>query len=344
LKEPGRGLFFLDQTTKTTMRAIVVTTAGGSEVLQLEERETLSPGRSYIRVRVHASAMNRADVSQRRGTYPPPPGYPTDIPGLEYAGEVDAVGDFVTLWKVGDRVMGIVGGGAHAEFVCVHEREAIAIPADLPFDQAAAIPEAFLTAYDALFNQLEMQVGERLLIHAVGSGVGTAALQLAIIAGLDVIGTSRSADKLTRARELGLEKGVETANEDWPSRVEALSPKGIHGVLDLISGPYVAGNLRVVASRGRIVVVGLTAGAQTPIDLGMVLRKRIKIMGTVLRSRPIEEKIALARDFADRILPRFNDKTLRPVVNSVISFDEIRKAHDMMEGNATFGKIVLTWA
>lgn len=326
------------------MRAIVVTTAGGSEVLQLEERETLSPGRSYIRVRVHASAMNRADVSQRRGTYPPPPGYPTDIPGLEYAGEVDAVGDFVTLWKVGDRVMGIVGGGAHAEFVCVHEREAIAIPADLPFDQAAAIPEAFLTAYDALFNQLEMQVGERLLIHAVGSGVGTAALQLAIIAGLDVIGTSRSADKLTRARELGLEKGVETANEDWPSRVEALSPKGIHGVLDLISGPYVAGNLRVVASRGRIVVVGLTAGAQTPIDLGMVLRKRIKIMGTVLRSRPIEEKIALARDFADRILPRFNDKTLRPVVNSVISFDEIRKAHDMMEGNATFGKIVLTWA
>lgn len=325
------------------MRAIVITTAGGSEVLQLEERETPSPGRSYIRVRVHASAMNRADVSQRRGNYPPPPGYPTDIPGLEYAGEVDAMGDFVTLWKVGDRVMGIVGGGAHAEFVCVHEREAIAIPPDLPFDQAAAIPEAFLTAYDALFNQLEMQVGERLLIHAVGSGVGTAALQLAIIAGLDVIGTSRSADKLTRARELGLEKGVETANEDWPSRVEALSPKGIHGVLDLVSGPYVAGNLRVVASRGRIVVVGLTAGAQTPIDLGMVLRKRIKILGTVLRSRPIEEKIALARDFADRILPRFNDKTLRPVVDSVISFDEIRKAHDMMEGNATFGKIVLTW-
>lgn len=325
------------------MRAIVITTAGGSEVLQLEERETPSPGRSYIRVRVHASAMNRADVSQRRGTYPPPQGYPTDIPGLEYAGEVDAVGDFVTLWKVGDRVMGIVGGGAHAEFICVHEREAITIPADLPFDQAAAIPEAFLTAYDALFNQLEMQVGERLLIHAVGSGVGTAALQLAIIAGLDVIGTSRSADKLTRARDLGLEKGVETANEDWPSRVEALSPKGIHGVLDLVSGPYVAGNLRVVASRGRIVVVGLTAGAQTPIDLGMVLRKRIKILGTVLRSRPIEEKIALARDFADRILPRFNDKTLRPVVDSVISFDEIRKAHDMMEGNATFGKIVLTW-
>jgi NADPH2:quinone reductase len=325
------------------MRAIVITTAGGSEVLQLEERETPSPGRSYICVRVHASAMNRADVSQRRGNYPPPPGYPTDIPGLEYAGEVDAMGDFVTLWKVGDRVMGIVGGGAHAEFVCVHEREAIAIPADLPFDQAAAIPEAFLTAYDALFNQLEMQVGERLLIHAVGSGVGTAALQLAIIAGLDVIGTSRSADKLTRARELGLEKGVETANEDWPSRVEALSPRGIHGVLDLVSGPYVAGNLRVVASRGRIVVVGLTAGAQTPIDLGMVLRKRIKILGTVLRSRPIEEKIALARDFADRILPRFNDKTLRPVVDSVISFDEIRKAHDMMEGNATFGKIVLTW-
>ena len=325
------------------MRAIVITSPGGSEVLEQRERDTPAPGRSYIRVRVNASAMNRADVSQRRGAYPPPPGYPTDIPGLEYAGEVDAVGEFVSLWKVGDRVMGIVGGGAHAEYVCVHEREAIAIPADMPFDQAAAIPEAFLTAYDALFNQLQMQLGETLLIHAVGSGVGTAALQLALIAGLDVIGTSRSTDKLTRSRELGLEKGVETSSEDWPSRVESLCKGGVHGVLDLVSGPYVAGNLRIVRSRGRIVIVGLTAGAQTPVDLGMILRKRIELIGTVLRSRPIEEKITLAREFADRIVPRFNDKSLRPVVDAVISFDEIRAAHDLMEGNSTFGKIVLIW-
>jgi NADPH:quinone reductase len=326
------------------MRAIVITKPGGSEVLRLEERENPLPGRSQIRVRIHASAMNRADVSQRRGNYPPPPGYPADIPGLEYAGEVDAVGDFASQWKVGDRVMGIVGGGAHAELVCVHEREAIAIPADLSFDQAAAIPEAFLTAYDALFNQLEMQTGERLLVHAVASGVGTAALQLAITAGLDVIGTSRSADKLMRAKELGLKKAVQASSDDWPSLVEALAPDGIHGVLDLVSGPYVAGNLRVVKSRGRIVVVGLTAGAQAPIDLGMILRKRIRIIGTVLRARPIEEKIALAREFADRIVPMFNDKSLRPVIDSVISFNEIQKAHDLMEANSTFGKIVLTWA
>jgi putative PIG3 family NAD(P)H quinone oxidoreductase len=325
------------------MRAVVITSSGGSEVLELQQRETPSPGRSYIRVRVRASAMNRADVSQRRGNYPPPPGYPRDIPGLEYAGEVDASGDAVTLWKTGDRVMGITGGGAHAEFVCVHEREAIGIPAEMDFNDAAAIPEAFLTAYDALFNQLEMQVGERLLIHAVGSGVGTAALQLANIAGVAVIGTSRSADKLLRARDLGLVQGIDTSTGDWASRVETMVPKGVHGVLDLVSGPFVAGNLRVVTSRGRIVIVGVTGGAQTQIELGMILRKRIKLIGTVLRSRPIEEKILLARDFAERIMPRFNDGSLRPVIDSVISFDDIRHAHDLMESNSTFGKIILTW-
>jgi putative PIG3 family NAD(P)H quinone oxidoreductase len=326
------------------MRAVVITSSGGSEVLELQQRETPSPGRSYIRVRVRASAMNRADVSQRRGNYPPPPGYPSDIPGLEYAGEVDATGDAVTLWKTGDRVMGITGGGAHAEFVCVHEREAIGIPAEMNFNDAAAIPEAFLTAYDALFNQLEMQVGERLLVHAVGSGVGTAALQLATIAGLEVIGTSRSADKLLRAKELGLVHGIDTSTGDWASSVESIVPKGVHGVLDLVSGPFVAGNLRVVTSRGRIVIVGVTGGAQTQIELGMILRKRIRLIGTVLRSRPMEEKISLAREFAERIMPRFNDGSLRPVIDSVISFDDIRRAHDLMEGNSTFGKIILTWA
>lgn len=325
------------------MRAVVITTAGGPEVLEVQQRETPSPGRSHIRVRVHASAMNRADVSQRRGNYPPPPGYPADIPGLEYAGEVDATGDAVTLWKAGDRVMGIVGGGAHAEFVCVHEREAIAIPDAIPFDQAAAIPEAFITAYDALFKQLEMKIGERLLIHAVASGVGTAALQLAIVAGLEVLGTSRSAHKLSRAEELGLSRGIDTSSGDWPSSVAALAPEGVHGVLDLVSGPFVAGNLRVVMSRGRIVIVGVTAGTQTEIDLGVILRKRIKLIGTVLRSRPIEEKISLAREFADRIMPMFNDRSLRPVVDSVISFDEIKRAHELMEHNSTFGKIVLAW-
>ncbi len=325
------------------MRAIVITTPGGPEVLELQERETPIPSRSSIRVRVRASAMNRADLSQRRGNYPAPAGYPVDIPGLEYAGEVDALGEATSLWNVGDRVMGIVGGGGHAEFVCVHEREAIPVPANLSFNEAAAIPEAFLTAYDALFNQLEMKVGESVLIHAVGSGVGTAGLQLGLIAGLNVIGTSRSPDKLARAAEIGLQHGIDASSGDWPLQVEGFTPKGIHGILDLISGPYVAGNLRVVALRGRIVVVGLTGGAQTPMDLGSIMRKRIKLIGTVLRARPIEEKIALAREFADRIMPRFSDESLRPVVDSVISFGDIRKAHDLMEGNSTFGKIVLSW-
>ncbi len=327
-----------------TMQAIVMTGAGGSEVLEEQDRPLPVPGFGQVRVRVHSSALNRADISQRRGSYPAPPGSPPDIPGLEYAGEVDETGPGVTLWKSGDRVMGIVGGGAHAEYLCTHEREAMAIPNGLDFNEAAAIPEAFLTAYDAVFRQLGMKAGETLLIHAVGSGVGTAALQLAARAGIVVTGTSRSSEKLTRAQELGLQHGVDASGDDWPHAVEAIAPRGIHGVLDLVSGPYLAGNLQVLASRGRLVVVGVTAGATQPIDLGVVLRKRLHIIGTVLRSRPLEEKIALAREFADRILPMFLAKSVVPVVDRVISFADIRSAHDLMESNSTFGKIVLTWA
>lgn len=325
------------------MRAIVITEPGGSDVLQQQERPDPVPGFGQIRVRVNASALNRADVSQRRGSYPAPAGSPKDIPGLEYAGEVDAKGPGVTLWQAGDRVMGIVGGGAHAELVCVHEREAIAIPQRLPFDVAAAIPEAFLTAYDAIVKQLVMQPGETLLIHAVGSGVGTAALQLAGRAGLRVLGTSRSPQKLERAASLGMLSAIDASGEDWPARVEALFPLGIDAVMDLVSGPYLAGNMRVLASRGRIVVVGVTAGVHQPIDLGVLLRKRLRIIGTVLRSRPIEEKISLAREFSERILPGFDDGSLVAVIEKVFRFDDIKAAHDLMESNSTFGKIVLTW-
>ncbi len=327
-----------------TMRAIVMTGAGGSDVLEEQERPLPVPGFGQVRVRVHSSALNRADISQRRGSYPAPPGSPPDIPGLEYAGEVDEAGPGVTLWKAADRVMGIVGGGAHAEYVCTHEREALAMPHDFTFNEAAAIPEAFLTAYDAVFRQLAMNTGERLLIHAVGSGVGTAALQLAVGAGIVVVGTSRSAEKLRRAKELGLRHGVDASVDGWPATVEAIAPGGVHAVLDLVSGPYLAGNLRVLASRGRIVVVGMTAGAIQPIDLSVVLRKRLHIVGTVLRSRPLEEKIALAREFSDRILPMFSNKSLTPVIDRVMSFADVRTAHELMESNTTFGKIVLTWA
>ncbi|HEU0299998.1 MAG TPA: NAD(P)H-quinone oxidoreductase [Longimicrobium sp.] len=326
------------------MRALVITTPGGPEVLSLEDRPIPLPGPGEIRVRVHASALNRADLLQRRGNYPAPPGAPADIPGLEYAGEVDAVGEGAGLWALGNRVMGIVGGGGHAEYVVVHEREAIRIPHNLGWEEAAAIPEVFLTAYDALFRQLDLTMGERLLILAVGSGVGTAALQLAGAAGATVIGTSRTADKLKRAGEMGLEVGVDTSREDLAEAVnQATYGSGVHAVLDLVGGKLLEASLRVVALRGRVVVVGTTGGAKVEVDLGLLLRRRIHLFGTVLRSRPLEEKIALAREFSNSVLPLISSGRIRPVVDSVFPFDAIRAAHERMEENASFGKIVLTW-
>jgi putative PIG3 family NAD(P)H quinone oxidoreductase len=325
------------------MRAIVITRRGGPEVLEQHARPTPEPAAGQIRVRVHASALNRADLLQRRGGYPAPPNAPADVPGLEYAGAVDALGDGATLWRPGDRVMGIVGGGGHAEHVVVHEREAIPVPDELPWEEAAAVPEVFLTAHDAL-RQLDLRAGERLLLHAVGSGVGTAALQLARAAGATVLGSSRTVEKLDRARALGLELPVLAIDDEWPARVEeAVGREAIHAVVELVGGAYVAGDLRVLAPRGRLILVGLVAGARTPIDLALILRKRLHVIGTVLRARPLEEKIALARDFAERALPLLASRRVRPVVDRVFDFADIRAAHELLESNATFGKIVLRW-
>ena len=326
------------------MKAVVITRPGGPEVLELQDRPTPQPGVGQIRVWVRASAINRADILQREGNYPVPPGAPADIIGMEYVGEVDALGDGATLWKVGERVMGIVGGGGHAEYLLVHEREAMRMPASLSWEDAAAVPEAFLTAYDALFSRLHLQTGETLLIHAVGSGVGTAALQIAKVAGTRVVGTARTAEKLTRARELGLDIPVDASSGDWAAEVEkSVGREEVNALLDLVGGNYLDGNLRVVTLKGRIVVVGLTAGATAPLNMGVLLRKRLTMVGTVLRARPLEEKITLAREFSERMVPLFDSGRLKPIVDRVLSFDEIRDAHRLMQSNATFGKVVLTW-
>jgi NADPH2:quinone reductase len=327
------------------MKAVIITRPGGPKVLEIQERPKPEPGLGQIRVRVQASALNRADLLQREGNYPVPPGVPADIAGMEYAGEVDALGGGATLWRVGERVMGIVGGGGHAEYLCVHEREAMAVPREATTEDAAAIPEAFLTAYDALFTRLDLRAGETLLIHAVGSGVGTAALQIARVGGARVIGTARSPDKLARATQLGLDNAIDSSSGDWAAEVEKLlGGQHVDAVLDLVGGNYLEGNLRVLALKGRIVVVGLTAGATAPFNMGTLLRKRLTIVGTVLRARSLEEKIALAREFAERGVPLFESGQLKPIVDRVFSFDEIRAAHELMQSNATFGKIVLRWA
>jgi putative PIG3 family NAD(P)H quinone oxidoreductase len=321
------------------MRAVVFAGAGGPEVVTLGEVPKPACGPGQIRVRVHAAGLNRADLLQRRGHYPAPHGWPTDIPGLEYAGEVDAVHPDVTRWRLGDRVMGLVGGGAQAEHVVVDADEALAIPDALSYAEAAAIPESFLTAYDALAVRARLAPEERVLIHAVGSGLGTAAAQLAKHAGATVLGTSRSADKLVRALVYGLDQGIDTSRERFRDAVG----EPVDVVLDVLGGPAFADNLAVLAPRGRLVLLGFLAGAQTPADLGPILRKRLEVIGTVMRTRGPEERAALVQAFAREVLPLFAVHLLRPVLERAYPMSALAEAHAAMERNATFGKVVATW-
>jgi len=325
------------------MRAIVMRAPGDADVLEMREAERPAPADGELLVRVASSGVNRADLMQRMGRYPAPPGYPEDILGLEYAGTVEEIGGGVERFAPGDTVMGITGGGGYADFVVVPAVTAVSAPAQLEMVRVGALPEVFMTAFDAAFVQEGLQPGETLLVHAVGSGVGTAALQLGTRAGVTVIGTSRTATKLERAKELGLEHAV-LADENWPDSVlELTGRRGVDVILDLVGGPYLAGNQRVLAQRGRHIVVGVPGGLTAEIDLRALMGRRGSIRGTVLRARPIEEKAALARAFETDVLPGFTDGTLRPVIDTVFPAAQAPQAHRHMESNRNFGKILLEW-
>lgn len=322
------------------MRAVVITSPGGPEVLQIREVQTPEPTGDQVRVRVRASGINRADLLQRAGGYPAPPGSPQDIPGLEFAGEVDAAGPLVRKWKPGQRVMGLVGGGAQAEYILVHEGLLVEIPQDLDFVQAAGIPEVFMTAHDALFTQAGLQVGERVLIHAVGSGVGTAAVQLACAAGATTFGTSRTPAKLERARELGLDVGL--ADRDFAAEINRLTGgEGVHVILDFVGAPYMEQNLQAVALWGRIVFLSTMGGAQANVNIGMLMQKRILMRGVTLRTRTLEEKLVVTRRFARHVLPLLASGRVKPVIERVYPMEEIAEAHRAMSENRNFGKLVV---
>jgi NADPH2:quinone reductase len=324
------------------MRAIVIREPGGPEVLELKEVPTPEPSRGEARVRVRATAVNRADVLQRMGMYPAPAGSPADIPGLEMAGEVDAVGEGVTEVAPGDRVFGIVGGGSYAEHVVVHARTLARMPREMLFTDAAAVPEAFLTAWDAMVAQARLASGEAVLVHAAGSGVGTAGFQIARAIGARPIGTARTGDKIGRARELGLAEGIVVEGGIFAKEVlSRTGGRGVDVVLDLVGGAYVAEDLACLAHRGRIVVVGTMGGGGTELDLHLLMRKRAEIRGTMLRSRPLEEKILAARALERHLVPLFESGALRPVVDRVLPLANAADAHRAMQGNETFGKIVL---
>ena len=322
------------------MRAIIITKSGGPEVLEIQNVGTPTPAGEQVRVRVRASGVNRADLLQRAGGYPAPPGSPTNIPGLEFAGEVDAVGPLVRAWQPGQHVMGLVGGGAQAEYVLTHEGLLAEIPQNLDFVQAAAVPEVFMTAHDALFTQAGLQVGERVLIHAVGSGVGTAAIQLAHATGARTFGTSRTPRKLELARELGLDAGI--SDENFASEVLRLTGgEGVHVVLDFIGAPYLEQNLHALAMWGRIIFLSTMGGPQANVNLGLLMGKRILMRGVTMRTRTLEEKLAATRRFVTSVLPLLASGKVKPVIEHVYSMEEVAEAHRVMGESRNFGKLVV---
>ncbi len=326
-----------------TVRAIRIREPGGPEVLEMVEVHLPPPAPGELRVRVTTSGVNRADLLQRGGAYPAPLGFPEDIPGLEYAGLVEAVGPGCSVRKSGDRVMGVVAGGAYAEAINVRERETIRAPEGVSLEQAGGIPEVFVTAWDALFRQARLTAGESVLIHAVGSGVGTAAVQLALAVGARPVGTSRSPEKVERARELGLVLGV-VGPEGWTHSVQELTDgHGADVILDLVGAAYLEGNLEAMARGCRWIVVGVPGGALGQINLRRLMSQRATLRGTVLRSRSPEEKVILARAFQDHVVPLFERGEVRPVVDTILPADKAAVAHRRLEANDSFGKLLLRW-
>ena len=327
------------------MQALTIVSHTGLDGLEVREVPTPPPPTAdRVRVRVRAAGLNRADLLQVRGQYPAPPGFSQEIPGLEFAGEVESLGPEAHNLVLGQRVFGITGGGAQAQFVVVPENTVAEIPENLDWAQAAAVPEAFITAQDAVLTQAKLSPGQTLLVHAAGSGVGTAAIQIGCAAGARVFGTSRTAEKLERATELGL-SGAVVVGDQVEAFVEAVrlwtGERGVDVVLDLVGAAYFEANLSVLASRGRLMLVGTPSGAKATIDIGQAMRKRLIIRGTVLRSCSAEEKAAATRLFAAQIVPLLANAAVRPVVDGIYALGAARAAYSRLESNESFGKVVL---
>jgi putative PIG3 family NAD(P)H quinone oxidoreductase len=324
------------------MQAITVSAPGGPEVLRLTIVPDPTPAAEQILVRVRATALNRADVMQRMGQYPPPPGE-SDILGLELAGEVEAVGAAVTDIAPGDRVFGLVGSGGYAEKAVIDARMAMPIPSGWSFAQAAAVPEVFFTAQETLFTLGGLQEGETVLIHAAASGVGTAGIQMARETGARIFVTAGSAEKIQRCIELGATTGCNYKEQDFAEWVkEVTNGQGVDVIEDFIGAAYWERNLRSLKTGGRLVLVGLMGGVKIEANLGLLMTKRLQIFGSVLRSRPLADKIAITRSFRTKWLPLLAAGRIKPVVDRVFPLAQVANAHRYMEENRNFGKIILS--
>jgi putative PIG3 family NAD(P)H quinone oxidoreductase len=326
------------------MKAIYISEFGGPENLEIRDvPDPTSPGSSEVIVRVRAAGLNRADLLQRRGLYPAPKDYSTNIPGLEFAGEIVETGDGVADMTPGDRVFGITAGEAQAELLKIDHRLLAKIPSNLSFTEAGAVPEAFITAHDAIFTQGKLKGDETLLVHAVGSGVGLAGLQIGKAYGHRVFGTSRTAAKLDRCREFELDCPIVAGSgSDFADEVLAQTEgRGVDVILDLVGGAYFGSNLKSLAPKGRLMLVGLTAGTTTEFNLSVALTKRLTVIGTVLRGRSIEEKADATAAFVMGVVPMLASRAVRPNVDRAFHYLEVSAAHEYLESNESFGKVVL---
>jgi len=325
------------------MKAVYLNEFGNLDAISFAEVPDISlSAPTEVLVRVHAAGLNRADLVQAAGNYPPPAGYDPLIPGLEFAGEIVELGSDVTNWNIGDRVFGIVAGEGQAELLRTDPSCIAKIPDNLTYVQAAAVPEVFITAQDAIFTLGQLSAVDSLLVHALGSGVGLAALQLANAAGARVIGTSRTADKLEKARELGLEHGIVANDAKFADEVVRITDgKGANVILDLVGASYFEENIRSIAYQGRLILVGLTGGRTANIDLGAMLFKRASVIGTSLRARGTEEKAVVTQRFSNDVLPLLASEKVVPTVDRVFAASVVAEAYRYLASNESFGKVIL---
>ncbi|MBI2611741.1 NAD(P)H-quinone oxidoreductase [Candidatus Gottesmanbacteria bacterium] len=309
------------------MKAVVFKGSGGTEVISIVQRPKPIPKKDEVLVNVHAAGLNRAEILQRKGLYKAPSDAPADIPGLEFAGEIE---------ETGEKVMGITGGGSQAEYLSVSKDLLIPIPANLDFVTAAAIPEAYITASDAIYTQLQIKSKDSVLIHAIGSSVGIALLQILKTIGCQVIGTSRTQEKLDKAKKLGLDLGINSQNQDFQKEI-----KSVDAIIDFVGGPFLDKNIAVIKEGRKILILGLIGGVEAKINLNHLLPRRIKILTANMRTRPLSEKIAATNVFKNKILPFIASEKIKPVIDRVFKLEELPKAHQYMEENKNFGKIII---
>jgi NADPH2:quinone reductase len=324
------------------MKAVVITQPGPPEVLQIEDRPQPMPLSHEVLIKVAAAGINRPDVFQRKGNYPPPPGAPQDIPGLEVAGIIEAVGDNVTQWKPGDRVCSLVIGGGYAEYCTAPEGSCLRVPDNLTLTEAASLPETFFTVWSNVFDRGHLKPGESLLVHGGSSGIGVTAIQIAKALGSTVYITAGSEAKRHFCEQLGATKAINYKQENFAEAILHLTEgKGVNVILDMIGGDYMPDNLKALANEGRLVMINSMNGKDVQVDLSVVMRKRLNITGSMLRSRDVAFKAAIAQQLKEHVWPLLANEQIKPVIHQVFPASAAAQAHQLMESSEHIGKIVL---